>query len=202
MIEATKKYEKPTIKRLPMPCVEYYEHMFLLTGGPGSGKSTIGDLIHDRFMKNMHSLDSFDIDPFRIRYPGFKQESLQEAHAHLELHAQTHIIRGASVALSGVYGREEYRKEKAKFAQIMGIPFFTILIDVPYEYRLARVLGRQEDSYSDVRNRELFDQVERNLDYSTGIDLRINGMQTPEAIWAEIFQLQQKMGLIKMLRFP
>lgn len=202
MIEARKKYEKPTIHRLPQPCVELHEHMFLLTGGPGTGKSTVTKLIQQRFINNQHSVDAFDIDDFRTMYPNFKMEQLIEAHAHQTLHAQVHLSRGVSVALSGVYGRESYRQEKAEIAKKMDVPFFTVHIDVPYEVRLARVLARPHDSTSDVREKDLFDQIERSLDYRTGIDLRINGMQTSEAIWAEIFQKQQDLGLIRGLRFP
>lgn len=202
MIEAIKRYEKPTIHRLPQPCVEYREHMFLLTGGPGTGKSTVTELIQQRFLNDQHSLDAFDIDNFRTMYPNFKIEQLIEAHAHQTLHAQVHLSRGVSVALAGVYGRESYRQEKAEMAKRMDIPFFTVHIDVPYEVRLARVLARPHDSISDVREKNLFEQIEAGLDYSTGIDLRINGMQSPEAIWAEIFQKQQDLGLIRALRFP
>ncbi len=200
MYETRRKYLPPEIYTIPK--VTYHEHLLLLMGGVGSGKSSMAQYIRRLFELGIHNMDAYDVDDFRTMYPEQKNTNLVEAHAHHMQHARIALRQsGIAVAMIGVYGQPEYREDKKRFMGHEGFITLSVVLEVSPEERLQRILNRPKGNSDIVTESDFFD-AERGLSYQDGIDLRVSASLSPHRIWSHIVDKQFRSGLIKTMERP
>lgn len=201
MPESHRLYSTPRIYTASEIKIVTTPHLVLGCGFPGSGKTVLGEEIHRGYMAGEHNVAALDIDRFRNpRLAHNNDAQLDEAYAHMQLHAQKLVTEGDSAIIFATLRKREYREQQRDFAKFLGVPTLSFALGISLEERIRRVNTRDHLSISPVRSEEALLKVMEGMEPFTDVDFELNGEDDVNKLKVQIFAAQHRFGLIQELK--